>query len=48
MPVGIGQRVGNAFGNAGRLLRLGPPTVGQQVAQITPLQALHGDIDALL
>ena len=48
VAVSVGQGVGDALGDTCRLPWLGPPAVGQKVAQIAPLQALHGNVDALL
>ena len=46
--VGVGQRLGQALGNAGGLRRLGAPAVGQQLAQVAALEPFHRDVDALL
>ena len=46
--VGVGQRVGQALGDAGGLRRLRAPAVGQQLAQVAALKPFHRDVDALL
>src|SRR6185369_8900691 len=46
LAVRVGQRVGDAAHDLGRLDRAGAHALQQQVAQVLALQALHGDVDA--
>ncbi len=47
LAVRIGQRVGHASHDLRGLHDVGPPAVGQQLAQVAPAQSLHRDVNAL-